>query len=32
MAAIARIPLGAPGLYPFPDIPIRALTPVRLDV
>lgn len=32
MAAIARIPLGAPGLYPYPDIPIRALTRVRLDV
>lgn len=32
MAAIARIPLGAPGLYPYPDIPIRALTRVRLNV
>ncbi|MDQ3775201.1 MAG: phage tail sheath subtilisin-like domain-containing protein [Pseudomonadota bacterium] len=32
MASIARIPLGAPGLYPYPDIPIRALTRVRLDV
>ena len=31
-SSIARIPLGAPGLYPYPDIPIRALTPVRLDV
>jgi uncharacterized protein len=32
MASIARIPLGAPGLYPFPDIPIRTLTRVRMDV
>jgi len=32
MAVNARIPLGAPGLYPYPDIPIRALTRVRLDV
>lgn len=32
MASTARIPLGAPGLYPYPDIPIRALTRVRLDV
>jgi hypothetical protein len=32
MASIARIPLGAPGLYPYPDIPIRAITRVRMDV
>lgn len=32
MASIARIPLGAPGLYQSPDIPIRTLTRVRLDV
>ena len=32
MAFIERIPLGAPGLYPYPDIPIRTITKVRLDV
>src|SRR5436190_23221680 len=32
MGSLPRIPLGAPGLYPFPDIPIRALTRVRMDV
>jgi hypothetical protein len=32
MASIARIPLGAPGIYPYPDIPLRSLTGVRLDV
>ena len=32
MASIARVPLGAPGLYRSPDIPIRTLTRVGLDV
>jgi hypothetical protein len=32
MASTARIPLGAPGLYQFPEVPLRALTRVRLDV
>lgn len=32
MASTARISLGAPGLYQSPDVPIRALTRVRLDV
>jgi hypothetical protein len=32
MATLARIPLGAPGIYPYPDTPIRALTSERLDV
>src|SRR5207302_5101337 len=30
--SLARIPLGAPGIYPYPDIPIRSLTGVRMDV
>lgn len=32
MASIARISPGAPGLYPYPDVPIRAITRVRMDV
>jgi hypothetical protein len=32
MASTTRIPLGAPGIYPYPDTPLRALTGVRLDV
>jgi hypothetical protein len=32
MASNARIPIGAPGLYRTPDIPLRALTGVRMDV
>ncbi len=32
MATSTRIPLGAPGIYPYPDTPLRALTGVRLDV
>lgn len=32
MVSTTRIPLGAPGLYRFPDVPIRALTGVRMDV
>jgi uncharacterized protein len=31
-SSIARIPLGAPGLYPFPETRLQALTGVRLDV
>jgi len=32
MGLSSRIPLGAPGIYRFPDVPIRALTGVRMDV
>jgi hypothetical protein len=32
MVATARVPLGAPGLYPYPDTPIRTLTRLRMDV
>lgn len=32
MASTARIPLGAPGIYPYPDVPLRSLTGVRMDV
>src|SRR4051812_19482385 len=32
MVQLPRIPLGAPGLYPQADIPLRALTRVRMDV
>src|SRR4051794_28909910 len=32
MATPVRIPLGAPGVYRYPDSPIHALTGVRMDV
>lgn len=32
MTSTARTPLGAPGIYPYPDSPLRALTGIRLDV
>jgi uncharacterized protein len=32
MASAVRIPLGAPGIYHYPDVPLRALTGVRMDV
>ena len=32
MTSTSRIPLGAPGIYPYPDTPLRAFTGVRLDV
>jgi hypothetical protein len=32
MASLARIPLGAPGIYLYPDTPVRTLTPERMDV
>jgi uncharacterized protein len=32
MATSARIPIGAPGLYRTPDLPLRAVTGVRMDV
>lgn len=32
MAFPVRIPLGAPGIYQYPDSPLRALTGVRMDV
>lgn len=32
MASVPTIRLGAPGIYPYPDVPLRALTGVRMDV
>ncbi len=32
MATLANIPLHAPGVYPYPDTPMYALTGVRMDV
>jgi uncharacterized protein len=32
MASLPTIMLGAPGIYPYPDVPLRALTGVRMDV
>src|SRR5712691_5426774 len=32
MASLPTIQLGAPGIYPYPDVPLRALTGVRMDV
>lgn len=32
MASVPTIHLGAPGIYPYPDVPLRALTGVRMDV
>ena len=32
MASLARIPLGAPGIYRYPDVPLRGLAGVRMDV
>lgn len=32
MASLPTITLGAPGIYPYPDVPLRALTGVRMDV
>ncbi|HYN76869.1 MAG TPA: hypothetical protein VES73_03635, partial [Lamprocystis sp. (in: g-proteobacteria)] len=32
MNALARLQLGAPGVYPYPESPLRALTGVRLDL
>lgn len=32
MASAVRLPLGAPGIYHHPDVPLRALTGVRMDV
>ena len=32
MDGLARLPLGAPGIYPYPEAPLRALTGVRLDL
>lgn len=32
MAATTRVPLGAPGIYPYPDVPLRTLSNVRMDV
>jgi hypothetical protein len=32
MAFPVRIPLGAPGIYQYPESPLRALTGVRMDV
>lgn len=32
MAFPVRIPLGAPGVYQYPESPLRALTGVRMDV
>lgn len=32
MTPTSRIPLGAPGIYLYPDTPLRSLTGVRLDV
>lgn len=29
---IMRVPLGVPGVYELPDVPLRALTGVRMDV
>jgi hypothetical protein len=32
MPTLPTIGLGAPGIYPYPDVPMRALTGVRMDV
>jgi hypothetical protein len=32
MAYLPSIRLGAPGIYPYPSVPLRALTGVRMDV
>jgi uncharacterized protein len=32
MSLPVRIPLGAPGIYPYPDTPLRALAGVRMDI
>lgn len=32
MAYLPSIRLGAPGIYPYPTVPLRALTGVRMDV
>lgn len=32
MPTLPTIGLGAPGIYPYPDVPLRALTGVRMDV
>ena len=32
MVAIAGLALGAPGIYPHPDVPVRALAGVRMDI
>ncbi|WP_295434468.1 phage tail sheath C-terminal domain-containing protein [uncultured Thiodictyon sp.] len=32
MSALARLPLGAPGVYPYPGPALRSLTGVRLDL
>ena len=32
MALPIRIPLGAPGIYQYPDAPLHALTGVRMDI
>jgi len=32
LASIDRVPLGAPGIYVAPEVPLRALTGERMDV